>query len=95
MIDEEIIANLNLEITDMVIGASFAHGVKIYKMSEVSGEKYEIFLMECDTTGQPVIEDMNVVYSTRGYFHVSNDLLRDKNKEELYNLISKKLDLAL
>jgi hypothetical protein len=95
MIDEQIISNLGLEPTETAIDVWAPLSAKIYEIPGISKGKVKVYLMEYNTDGQPVATDTNVVYSARGYFHVSNKILKDKNTRAVYNLIAKKLDIKL
>jgi hypothetical protein len=95
MVDDQIISNLNLQPTDAIVGATPVYGYKVYKIPEISKGKLQVYLMEYGTDGEVINKDTNIIYSTRGFFHVTNKFLQQESKCTIYNLIAKKLDVKL
>ncbi len=95
MVDQQIISNLNLEPAETIVGAYDPSAYKVYKIPEISQGKIQVYIMEDGTEGELIDKDTNIVYSTRGYFHVSNKFLKNESKCAIYAHIARKLDMKL
>lgn len=52
--DQQIIDALNLELTNLTLGAGFQHNEFVYKWPAMSTEGREVYLMSCDQLGRPM-----------------------------------------
>ena len=95
MVDQQIISNLNLEPAETIVAVYDPSTYKVYKIPEISQGKFQVYIMEHGTEGESIDKDTNVVYSTRGYFHLSNKFLKNESKCAIYSHIARKLDVKL